>query len=152
MERQMIKSEEKHKKRFLPFVVAGIALAVKKSQARSKKKAQKAAASATTKFESSGDKTIDEMMKWVKEMMTEYSKGEGQRKSIDNVMASGNRGAVRTTGGEEFAIAKRAQARLKDRFPRYIKAVLDYVNQTESFYENARSVISEVRSQVLPRG
>ncbi|KAF4690991.1 hypothetical protein FOZ60_016464 [Perkinsus olseni] len=118
-----------------------------------KKKAQKAASSsATTKFESSGDKTIDEMMKWVKEMMTEYSKGEGQRKSIDNVMASGNRGAVRTTGGQEFAIAKRAQARLKDRFPRYIKAVLDYVNQTESFYENARSVISEVRSQVLPRG
>lgn len=74
---QLIRSQQAQKKRFLPLLVAGIAIAARNSQNRSKKKeAKKSVMNNNNK--STGDKTIDEMIKWVKDVMSEYSKGDGQ--------------------------------------------------------------------------
>ncbi|KAF4656154.1 hypothetical protein FOL47_009120 [Perkinsus chesapeaki] len=148
---EMMRSQEKQKKRILPLIAVGIAAAAVASQAKSKKIEEKEIKETEKKYESTGDQTLDEMMKWIDEVMKEYSKDAGLREEIDKVIDTKNSDSVGRTGGIEFSNAKRAEDRLKDNFPRYIKAVLNYVNQTEIFYDNAKSLINKIQTLVLPR-
>ncbi|KAF4656153.1 hypothetical protein FOL47_009119 [Perkinsus chesapeaki] len=94
---------------------------------------------------------LNNIGKWVNDMMKSYEKRSGKRNYTDDAIKSQDSSKLQISGWNEFIAADDAKKRVENEFPIFLKKLYKMASESDSLFNIMRDSLVKLQKLVLPR-